>query len=341
MRLGVRYKEWSRLEPDRRYCLMDTMILLTIYRGFHEITDKVDAVLKDRTLLIIPDVMDEAVRVYEKFDLGNKRTVRSNFASNALMHLTRSGRNLETVRPDLGTDDSAMAKFAEKQYVNEEGESLSLVDCVLLSLVTENPNVDLMTEDKTLLNAVSSECGHEAGKRGHRVMEDYYERRNMTAWFIGKLLNASNRVEWKASRGGTEFHVGDSRIVEIGDSVPPMLEISIRPCGNVILSGPVDDHPDSLGPIAAFYRISGKGGYCPCGDPKGEIFKCACGKMEYGDDLDGGLDEKDTRKFLYKMPAGRRARLLLLVGSFDGFRYAMRGKHKPMYWTFPPRSDNR
>ena len=207
--------------------------------------------------------MDEAVRVYEKFDLGNKRTVRSNFASNALMRLTRSGRNLETVRPDLGTYDSAMVKFAEKQYVNEEGEPLSLVDCVLLSLVTENPNVDLMTEDKTLLNAVSSECGHEAGKRGHRVMEDYYERRNMTARFIRKLLNASNRVEWKESRGGTEFHVDDSWIVEIGDSVPPMLEISIRSCGNVILSDPVDDHPDSIGPIAAFYQILGKGRILP------------------------------------------------------------------------------
>ena len=91
VRLGVRYKEWSRLEPNRRYCLMDTMILLTIYRGFHEITDKVDDVLKDRTLLIIPDVMGEAVSVYEKFDLGNKRTVRGNFASNALMR--SSGHN--------------------------------------------------------------------------------------------------------------------------------------------------------------------------------------------------------------------------------------------------------
>ena len=319
---------------------MDTMILLTIYRGFHEITDKVDAVLKDRTLLIIPDVMDEAAGVYEKVDLGNKRTVRSNFASTALMRLTRSGRNLETVRPDLGTDDSAMAKFAEKQYVNEEGESLSLVDCVLLSLVTENPNVDLMTEDKTLLHAVSSECGCEAGKRGHRIMEEYYERRNMTAWFIGKLLNASNRVEWNASLGGTEFHVDDSQIVEIGDSVPPMLEVSIRPCGNVIPSGSVDDRPGPLGSIATFYRILGKGGYCPCGDPKGEIFKCACGKMEYGDDLDGGLDEKDARRFLYEMPTRRRARLLSLVGSSDGFRYAMRGRDKPMHWPSPPRSGN-
>ena len=35
------------------YCLMDTMVLLTIYRGINGIMDRVDVALKNRVLLII------------------------------------------------------------------------------------------------------------------------------------------------------------------------------------------------------------------------------------------------------------------------------------------------
>ena len=203
------------------------MILLTIFRGFHEITDKVDAVLKGRIMLVIPDVMDEAVHVYEYVDLEGARTAPGSFASTALRRLASSGRDVELFRPDRAAYDSAMAKYAEKRYVNEEGKPLSLVDCILMYLVTENPNVDIITEDGLLLRAVSSECGSAGGKRWHRVMEEYYERRQRTAWFIGKLLNSHGTVEWKVSRGGTEFYVDDSWIVAIDDSVPPMLEVTI------------------------------------------------------------------------------------------------------------------
>ena len=315
--IGVKYEKWSKLEPDKRYCLVDTMILLTMCNGFHEITDPMAAVLGTKTMLVIPDVMNEVTRKHEKVNLGGAKTLPGNFASSALWGLEFTGWNIELFRPGAATYDSAKAGYEEKRYVSNDGKPLSFVDWILLRLVAENPNIDLMTEDLTLLRAVPLECGPSTGKRAHRVMEDFFSRRNAMAVFLRKLMNAQSFVEWQDTRDGTEFYIDDSWTVRIYDSVRPMIEITVSPRGKAV---PADSRPYLLDSIGDFFVISGKGGYCPCGDPAGKTFRCLCGPVEYGNDLDGGLDKNGMYGFLEKMPDEASARLLSLVESFGGFR---------------------
>ena len=333
MESRIKYGAWSSLDPERRYCLMDTMVLMTICRGNDEIMGMVDAVLKDRVLLIIRDVMDEAIGVYGRVDLRGAM-VPDSFTSSVRFNFLYRDTEFELVQPEPGTYDSALVTSAEGKYLNENGVPLSYTDCVLLRLVTGHPNIDIMTEDKALRGAVAAELGSQAEGRAHRVMRDYYERRHRTAWFIQGVLNASDAVEWMGVRDGTEYHVDDSWIITIPDSMPPLAGARVQPrSGSGSSSNPFARKPGAMDAISAFFCISERPTYCPCGDPEGrKKFECKCGDARYGDDLDGGLSEGAARRFLYGVPAGTRGRLLSLVRSSDGFYYKLRGKDKPMHW---------
>ena len=318
---------------------MDTMVVLTIYRGINEIMDRVNAVLKDKILLIIPDVIKESARVYEKVDLRGKRTVPNNFESSALFHFTFHETAFVTAEPEPHTYDSAVATCAKREYVNEEGEPLSRVDSLLLCLAKENPNVDVMTEDGTLLRAISSECGSGGGSRGHRVMEDYYERRNATARFIRRLLKARRSVDWKELRAGTEYLVDKSWIVEISES-GPLPTTSIHPRSAVHQEFP-GDRRGAATAISAFFQVWGLDGWCLCGDPEGRIFACTCGQPSYWSGRNGGLQKADERRFLSAIPGPKRNLLLKLARSFDGSRDVTRGRPKTACYPAPLRSRKR
>ena len=141
------------------------------------------------------------------------------------------------------------------------------------------------------------------------------------------MLNIRDAVEWRGVRDDTEYYVDGSPIITISGSTQPA---DAQPhSGAGAGSDPLADKPGAVDTIGAFFRILGQLTYCPCGDPDGKRFECRCGDARYGDDLDGGLDEEAARRFLYGIPAGIHDRLLPLVRSFDGFRYAMRGRAGP------------
>ena len=321
------------------YCLMDTMVLLTIYRGINGIMDRVDVALKNRVLLIIPDVMQEAALVYKKIDLGGKGTVPNNFASSVLFPFIMHDTAFEMAEPEPHTYASAASTYAKREYVNEKDEPLSSVDCLLLCLAKENPNVDVMTEDGTLLRAISSECDSGGGDKGCRVMEDYYERRNATAWFIRRLLKARNHVDWGELSAGTRYIVDDSWIVEISDS-SSLPKTSIHPRG-AAHQGPPGDRRGAATAISAFFLLWGLDGYCPCGDSEGRKFVCTCGQPLYWDDRDGGLQKADERRFLSAIPGPRRNLLLKLAKSLADSRDEMRGRPETMRESAPRRCRKR
>ena len=103
---------------------MDTMVLMAICRGNDEIMGTVDAVLKDRVLLIIRDVMDEAIGVYGRVDRRGAK-VPDSFTSSVRFNFIYRDTEFELVHHDPDICHSALSTFAERKYLNKNGVPLS------------------------------------------------------------------------------------------------------------------------------------------------------------------------------------------------------------------------
>ena len=132
---------------------------------------------------------------------------------------------------------------------------LSYTDCILLHLVIRHPNVDIMTEDRALLDAVAAELGSQEEGRTHQVMGEYYKRRNNTAWFIKKVLNTRDEVEWMGVRDGTEYRVDDSWIITISDSMPAHVCVQ-RSGGSGFSPNPFARKPGAMDAVNTYLHIS-------------------------------------------------------------------------------------
>ena len=55
------YEPWQSLDPGKRYCLVDTMDLLPVCR---RPASMVEAVRDGRTMLLVPDMVDECAAVF-------------------------------------------------------------------------------------------------------------------------------------------------------------------------------------------------------------------------------------------------------------------------------------
>lgn len=233
----ITYEPWRSLDPGRRYCLIDTMDLLQVYRRDRRLASMVETVRDGRTMLLVPDVVDECFSVfqrhkpdttsaepiyvgdesgdiYELFDAPIAREdfdvePRSRGEFDRLLAECLRGWGIEfaAAQPDPGALAAAMTIHAGKKYRGSRGVPLSRVDCILLRLAIENRNVDVITDDATLARAVSAECGE---GRAFRALSDYFGRVNMTADFLAKILDV-DFIDCNPIRDHIEYHIRDAR----------------------------------------------------------------------------------------------------------------------------------
>ena len=57
----IAYEPWRSLDPGRRYCLIDAMDLLQVYRRDRRLASMVETVRDGRTMLLVPGVVDECL----------------------------------------------------------------------------------------------------------------------------------------------------------------------------------------------------------------------------------------------------------------------------------------
>ena len=62
---AITYQPWRSLDGGKRYYLVDTMELLELYRRNTRLASMVVTVGGNRTLLLIPAVVDECARVFD------------------------------------------------------------------------------------------------------------------------------------------------------------------------------------------------------------------------------------------------------------------------------------
>ena len=211
----ISYESWQTLDDGKRYCIVDTMALLQVYRRDRRLASMVEAVRDGRTMLLVPEIVDECAAVFGTYkpdtsspeylcvgdasgnicdhlagplteeDLDVEPQSRGDFDRILVETLRGWGIDFVPVRPEPATIERAERLHTEAPYPNKAGEPLSAVDCIILRLAIENPNVDILTDDSALRRAVLAECG---GGRASRVLADYFGRLNMTARFFSAAL---------------------------------------------------------------------------------------------------------------------------------------------------------
>ena len=324
-------KGWSDLDSEKRHCIMDTMVLRIVCRDSDEITGQVNHALAGCILLIVPQTINEATALHERIDLQGRQT-DPYFEDCLLARLAARVGTFEVAYPEQETRKAAYKMQAAKKYVSKDNVPLSYVDCVLLLLLKGNPNMDMMTEDATLIRAVYSECGFIGRSRIRRVMGDYSGRRINMIKAIQNIIRRAALVKLRDAPRGTEYVVGNSWVVAVSDQDSD-LGVRIYKYGSNDRPDPFQKIPHAVDLIRAFWTFEA-GGYCRCGDSKGEAFRCECEDARYDGDVDAGLDEPESRKFLYSLPSRQRKALLSLVSRFESFPYALRGNDRQMRW--PP-----
>lgn len=225
------------LDREKRYCLVDTMVLLQIYRRNPRLASMVDAVRDGRELLLILDVLDECFNVFQKHkpDTASAESIyvgdesgdiyelfdppvtredfrieprsRDEFDGLLLEYLQIRGIGFVAAQPGPDEIDAATAIYSEKRYRNRKGVPLSRIDCILLHLAIENQNVDVITDDAALAAAVLAECG--PGRASH-ALSYYFGRLNTTANFLARILDM-DFIDCNPIRDRIEYRIADSR----------------------------------------------------------------------------------------------------------------------------------
>ena len=287
------YKPWQSLDSGKRYCLVDTMVLLQIYRRDARLAPMAEAVRGGRTLLLIPGVVDECAAVFDAhkpdtsspeytyvgdeagniFEYMDEPLTREDLAVEPrsrgefdhLLAQTLYGWDIKfaAARPDPGALDGAKALHAKNTYKNKRGRPLSPVDCLILYLAMENDNVDVITDDLALARAVSDKCGEE---RASGALNAYFGRLNMTARFLSDILNL-DFVHCDPIRNIIEYRSASTRRDQTEQSV--LAEVRLLPdlmsvtCGPAI---PRVKRSDVLSALCAFVELAMWDWYCACTD---------------------------------------------------------------------------
>ncbi len=228
------YKPWQSVDPARRYCLVDTMVLLQLYRRDRTLAAMAEAVLDGRALLVVPSVVGECYNVFNankpgaggpgppggkggprelaavratREDLEVEPGSRDGFDCLLVDCLSAWGAAFAAVEPGAGTLAAARRMKKSARY-----GPLSPTDCLLLRLAVENPNVDVLTDDKDLARAIASECGR---GRASNVFNDYFGRLNMTARFLS-MVSGLGFVDCRPARDRIEYYADDMSEDETG-----------------------------------------------------------------------------------------------------------------------------
>ena len=267
------YKPWQSLDPEKQYCLVDTMVLLQIYRRNLRLTAMADAVRGDKVLLLIPAVVDECFSVFHthKPDTASAESIfvgdesgdvyehflgpvthedfvvepksRSEFDCLLAEGLDEWEIEFTAFKPNSDTLGIAKKMHGEKLYKNKKGEPISLVDCIILRLAIENQNIDVLTDDAALAKATLAECG--LGRASH-ALTDYFGRLNMTAYFLSSVLDVGF-IDCIPIRDRIEYHAIDTRPDETNDLLSRKSGQRDAPDQDSSMLFVIQSSPDSMG----------------------------------------------------------------------------------------------
>ena len=186
---------FSGLDPRTRHCLVDTMVLLQMRQGDPDVIEDAKRELRGATLVLLDIIVVEAVHRHGKHDGGHGMADPKDFVSFLSGLLKSRDIRFKLVRVEQGMYASVLQMLYDRAHPR-----LSEADCTLLSAAVGCPDMDVMTSDKALVDAINSERGPKAKGRILDAMSSHHDRRQSTAKLIrnrlGSYIPKGVRVEW-------------------------------------------------------------------------------------------------------------------------------------------------
>ena len=296
---GVTHYAIRSLDSTKKYCMADTMALVDIHRNSLDSVSGMRDALNNKTLLLTRKVMLEVADKCRELDGLSRNNININkFERDISKTLNRSNIPFMFVKIPNYVLKQASIQHVRDEYPNRYGIPLSLVDCILLSTSAHFPNIDVMTSDCALSDAISSVC---EASRTCTSRTDYYKRRYNTAWFIKLLLGSD--VEW-VETGNILAYISDG-----GDSI--LLNTSKKDA--YVTSCTVHDKPYVMQAVITFFMLPMQ--TCECGaNHYSNRATCTCKDIPYSPD--SGLGTVPMNKFLNTLSASARNNLWKITKSF-------------------------
>lgn len=192
------------LDPDTKYCLVDTMVLLPVYYEDPDMARDVRSLLGGATLVLLSKVVGEAY--FKCRDVEDVGGTYEDFASTLAGRLDSAG-----MASVLVWFEDEMLEFWNGVMGERTHPNLSGVDYALLCASVRRPDMDVMTGDKGLAGSIRRERGRGSRGRILAVMSGYTGRRNHTVRLIrrrlGDYLPADARLGWSTLGRCTRFNV--------------------------------------------------------------------------------------------------------------------------------------
>ena len=218
---------FSGLDPRTRHCLVDTMVLLQMRQGDPDVIGDAKRELRGATLVLLDIIAVEAVHRHGKQDGGHGMADPKDFVSFLSGLLKSRDIRFKLVRVEQGMYASVLQMLYDRAHPR-----LSEADCTLLSAAVGCPDMDVMTSDKALADAINSERGPKAKGRVLDAMSSHHGRRQSTAKLIrnrlGSYIPKGARVEWYDRFHHTVFLIAGAT-VSIDHVEKGRVRVDLRP----------------------------------------------------------------------------------------------------------------
>ena len=239
---------------------MDAMDAVGACRGAPDVTDGVRGAIGGMSLLVIPNVVAESTGVRKELSGKDWKDLKTP-ESDVMEGMRALGVPVEFA----SLPDGVLAAVAFMHANARPGDAkLSPVDKMPPCAAAGAANVDVMTEDRALRDAVGAECG--VG-RACTSRKKYRDRGARTAWFIGVAAGVDS-VRRRAGNGRTECRSGKVRAAALEAAGDRLGTVQECPFGK----------PGAVAAIEAFYGTALPDGCRRCG-PGGRCIgapDCAC-----------------------------------------------------------------
>ena len=207
--------EFLSLDSNTKYCLVDTMVLLPLYRGDVDVIFDTRMGLNGAPLVLLRHIVGEAAYKYGEQEGESIRY--GDFAASLEGRLKSARIPFRFVR--FGEE---MAAFWRGAIKGRKHPNLSDADYALLCAAVKRPRMDVMTDDKGLVGSIRRDRGRVPRGKIRSATLSYRKRRWATARHIErkilKHLPGNAAITWKDSGPRTEFLLGDSVVASMNHS---------------------------------------------------------------------------------------------------------------------------
>ena len=165
-------------------------------------------------LVLLDSIIYEATHKKAELEENDGVPNFDDFVASLSNALGSAGIKFKFVRLGLG-----IWNRSKKMFDDEVHPGLSRADYTLLLSTMKRQDMDIMTDDKALINAINAKHGKNANGKIRHATENYNKRRAAVAWTIrrslGKSMPNDAHLKWNGRLTHTEFCIGKAKVASI------------------------------------------------------------------------------------------------------------------------------